>query len=247
MYGPVITNTCFFVVGRLEGAPTDPTTLVQRLNKIVQDNEAFIVAARADRAERHMNQTIRQEQDAAFQETLRQDQERERIKQEAEEAKKREEEAEQQRVRAEQDRKERIAKAKIECAVRIPSEPEKTDPNVVRILIKLPEGQRLERRFLKTHSLKYLYYYVFCHPDSPDDFDITTNFPRKVLNCKPKHLIDEIGPNFVAENMPNRSPANEGCSAIHVNGLCAENEDPISFEAAGIGQSTMLFVNDLEA
>ena len=81
-------------------------------------------------------------------------------------------------------------------------------------MIKLPEGQRLERRFFKHQSLKYLYYYVFCHPDSPDEFDITTNFPRKVLDCKP-----------TTENA----------------------SDPPSFEQAGLGQSTMLFVNDLEA
>ena len=91
--------------------------------------------------------------------------------------------------------------------------PDANDPDSVRILIKLPEGQRLERRFIKQQSLKYLYYYVFCHPESPDEFDITTNFPRKVLDCKPK------------ENEP----------------------DPPSFEDAGLGQSTMLFVNDLEA
>ena len=197
----------------------------------MQDNEAFIVAARAERAERHMNQSIREEQDAAFQETLRQDQEKERKKKEAEEARRLQEQAEQARVRAEQDRKERIARAKVDCAGRIPPEPDKTDPQVVRIVIKLPEGQRLERRFLKTHSLKYLYYYVFCHPESPDDFDITTNFPRKVLNCKPKHLINEIGLN---------NSTLDGA----ING---ELDDPPTFEEAGIGQSTMLFVNDLDA
>ena len=50
----------------------DPETLVQKLNDVVANNEAFVVAARADRAERDMNQAIREEQDAAFQETLRQ-------------------------------------------------------------------------------------------------------------------------------------------------------------------------------
>ena len=62
--------------------------------------------------------------------------------------------------------------------------PEPTDPQTVRILIKLPNGHRLERRFLKTSSLKSLFYYVFCHPDSPDEFEITTNFPRKVVRCR---------------------------------------------------------------
>ena len=221
-------------VGRLEGAPPNPEMLVQRLSNVVRDNEAFIVAARADRAERHMTQTIRQEQDAALQDALRQDQEKERKKREVEEEKRRVEEEEITRVKEEQNRKERIARAKIDCAGRIPPEPDKSSPDVVRIVIKLPEGQRLERRFLKTHSLKYLYYYVFCHPDSPDDFDITTNFPRKVLHCKPKHLITDLG-------LIDSTTTDDAINTESVE------EDPPTFEAAGIGQSTMLFVNDLDA
>ena len=59
-----------------------------------------------------------------------------------------------------------------------------SSPETLRILIKLPNGQRLERRFSKSDNLKSLFYYVFCHPDSPDEFDITTNFPRKVIPCR---------------------------------------------------------------
>lgn len=33
--------------------------------------------------------------------------------------------------------------------------------------------------------LQYLYFYVFCHAECPDDFQIVTNFPRRVLNCEP--------------------------------------------------------------
>ena len=36
----------------------------------------------------------------------------------------------------------------------LPEEPMADDPDAVRVLLKLPNGTRLERRFLKTHSLK---------------------------------------------------------------------------------------------
>ena len=36
----------------------------------------------------------------------------------------------------------------------IPEEPDSDDPNTIKILLKLPNGIRLERRFLKTDSLK---------------------------------------------------------------------------------------------
>ena len=135
--------------------------LTERLEVVIRDNEAYIVAASAERAERNINAEIRQEQDAAFQETLRLDQERERQKLEAEEAKRREEEAEEARVRAEIERKETIARQKIELASEIPDEPSVNDPQAVRIVIKLPGGQRLERRFQKCQSLKVSYISIY--------------------------------------------------------------------------------------
>merc|ERR1712012_1236684 len=108
-------------VGRVEGfVAAEP--LVERLQVVIRDNEAYIVAASAERAERNINAEIRQEQDAAFQETLRLDQERERLKRDAEEAKKRQKE---------------------ELAAEVPAEPSSDVVEAVRIVIKLPEGQRL--------------------------------------------------------------------------------------------------------
>merc|ERR1712059_94833 len=93
---------------------------------------------------------------------------------------------EEERVRrAEQDRVALIQQQKIDLVNEIPEEPESTDPTAVRVLIKLPGGQRLERRFLMSHSLKHIYYFVFCHPDSPDEFDIVSNYPKRRLPCQP--------------------------------------------------------------
>ncbi len=205
----VLRQNRMMVVGRVEGF-LPAQALVQRLEEIVRDNEAFIVEARHDREQRERNQSIREQQDAAFRETLRQDQEKERKKREAEEAKRRQEEEEKRLQREAQERKDRIKQMKVDLVIEIPEEPEEKHPEAVKLLIKLPGGQRLERRFIKSQSLKCLYYFVFCHPDSPDEFDITTNFPRKVLQCRPE-------------------------------------DHPPTFEEAGLGQATTLFVHDLEA
>jgi FAS-associated factor 2 len=211
----VLRQNRMMVVGRVEGH-VEAEPLVLRLEALVRDNEAYIVAARTDREERSRNQSIREEQDRAFQDTLRQDQEKERKRTEEAEKKRKEEEEEERIEREEVKRKENIRKRKIDLASEIPEEPEAGSADVVRVLVKLPGGQRLERRFLKSHSLKYLYFYVFCHPESPDEFAITTNFPKKVIEC---------------------CPLGEG----------GTTENPPSFEEAGLGTSTMLFVNDLEA
>jgi FAS-associated factor 2 len=37
-----------------------------------------------------------------------------------------------------------------------------------------------------------VFHYVFCHPDSPDEFEIATNFPKRVLQCQSKDGNTEI-------------------------------------------------------
>ncbi|ROT70811.1 putative FAS-associated factor 2-like [Penaeus vannamei] len=74
----------------------------------------------------------------------------------------------------------------------------------VHIVVKLPHGARLERRFLKTDSLEALYYYIFCHPDSPDRFQVTTNFPRQVVPCEPSEA-NPNPPTFEEFRLPPRS------------------------------------------
>merc|ERR1719382_2400385 len=72
----VLRQNRMVVVGRQEGwIQTEP--LLAWLRQTVTDYEAFIVAARAERDERNLDREIRNEQEQAFQETLRRDQERE--------------------------------------------------------------------------------------------------------------------------------------------------------------------------
>ena len=58
--------SCFY---RIEGI-INPDEVLTRLHQGVADNEAFLVAERADRAERSMTQTLRQQQDEAYLESL---------------------------------------------------------------------------------------------------------------------------------------------------------------------------------
>ena len=102
------------------------------------------------------------------------------MREQAEQERREEEEREMLR-REELEKKDKIGRMKIEFASEIPEEPEPEAENVVRVCIKLPGGQRLDRRcgiivsqgsfilfhsrFLLSHSLKHIYYFVFCHPD----------------------------------------------------------------------------------
>lgn len=179
------------VVGRLEG-PVEPRELIARLRTIVSDNEVALIAARAERVERNFNQTLRQQQDQAYMESLRADQEKERRRCEERERIEGEARLRRERELEEQYRREEIQRQKVEFQRHIPDEPTSDHPEAVHIVIKLPNGMRLERRFLQNHSLEAVYYYVFCHPASPDTFEIATNFPKRVLNCTPQQEGDEV-------------------------------------------------------
>lgn len=180
----VLRQNRMTVVARIEG-PIGPAELMQRVDRLISDNEAGLVAARADREERSFNQTLRQQQDEAYEESLRADREKARKKQEEEE------EIRQQEMLVEEQKreKERILQEKEnrkeELKNEIPEEPSPTDPDAITVVLKLPHGARVERRFLKSQSLKYLYYFAFCHEDCPDNFHVVKNFPRMTLQCEP--------------------------------------------------------------
>ena len=95
---------------------------------------------------RNLDREIRNQQEAEYAETLRRDQEREERLREQEEQERREQEERETLRREELEKKDKIVRMKIEFASEIPEEPEPEVENVVRVCIKLPGGQRLDRR-----------------------------------------------------------------------------------------------------
>ncbi|XP_071523686.1 FAS-associated factor 2 isoform X2 [Panulirus ornatus] len=180
----VLRDSRMTVVGRLEG-PSSPDHLTSQLQALVRENEAHLVVARAERQERELTAALRLQQDEDYQQSLRADQEKERKRQQEREEAERRELEEKQKEEDQQRQKDNIRRLKVEMVDKVPQEPEEGMEGVVHIVVKLPQGTRLERRFLKADSLSSLYYYIFCHPDSPDRFQVTTNFPRQVVPCEP--------------------------------------------------------------
>nr|CAG4637979.1 EOG090X0B12 [Chydorus sphaericus] len=177
------------VVGRIEGF-VEPEALVRRIGLVVTDNEAFLVVARADRDERSFTQALRQEQDQAYLESLKADQEKE-------EKKRRDKLLEEERLREireleeeEQRKQDELKQRKLDAINHVPQEPSHDSDGICRILVRLPSGQKLERRFHRTiHTLKDLYYFILSHPDSPYQFEMATSFPKKTLQWDPRSDI----------------------------------------------------------
>ena len=71
----VLRDNKMTVVLRIEGAVSGES-LIERVQKTMSETEGYLVAMRMGRQERNLNNTLRQEQDEAYRESLRQDQEK---------------------------------------------------------------------------------------------------------------------------------------------------------------------------
>ncbi|CAM2117993.1 unnamed protein product [Caretta caretta] len=172
------------VVGRLEGL-IQPDDLINQLTFIMDANQTYLVSERLEREERNQTQVLRQQQDEAYLASLRADQEKERKKKEERERKKRREEEVQQQKLAEERRRQTLQEEKVRKSECLPPEPHPDDPESVKIIFKLPNDSRVERRFHFTQSLTVIHDFLFSLKESPEKFQIEANFPRRVLPCLP--------------------------------------------------------------
>jgi FAS-associated factor 2 len=217
---------------------SSPVISVERflsiIDQTITQHESYIRSQREDRAAREMNQEIRRQQDLDYEMSLAVDREKEQRK--AEE-KKRQEEVEkrkQEAVNSAAKRKQAMMQLRKQLKDALPDEPEASAADVLKILIKLPDGSRLERRFAPNDPISLLYQFVYSHESAPTSFQIVSNFPRKVL--------------------PGVSPTPENPDCL-LNGSSADGHaaaadspaDVLTFQQIGLGKNELLFVHDLEA
>ncbi|XP_014214246.1 FAS-associated factor 2 [Copidosoma floridanum] len=167
------------IVGRMEGTPS-PSELKSRMQSIVDSNEVNLIQARQERAERSLTQSLRQQQDIAYEESLRADQEKDRRREEERKAREAEKAREREQLDAIEAEIRRIKFEKELTVEIVPSEPEPSDPNACHLQVKLGE-RTVKRRFLMSHTIEDVYHWIYSQPDSPTNFEITTSYPRRIL------------------------------------------------------------------
>ncbi|KOB75757.1 UBX domain-containing protein [Operophtera brumata] len=125
------------------------------------------------RVEREVNQRLRLSQDEAYAESLAADQEKERRRAAERCLQQQRDDAVQQLKQQEERRKQDVVEARAQTAARLPPEPA-PGAGTLALLIRLPCGERLTRS----------------HPQSPEEFEITTNFPKRVLARGAGSILD---------------------------------------------------------
>eukprot|EP00123_Amoebidium_parasiticum_P011312 comp20643_c0_seq1/m.26731 comp20643_c0_seq1/g.26731 ORF comp20643_c0_seq1/g.26731 comp20643_c0_seq1/m.26731 type:complete len:435 (-) comp20643_c0_seq1:54-1358(-) len=194
----LIIDSQWYAIERIQGLmPLEQ--LLQRLDFALQEANAQLTIHRQEREERMQNQLLRQEQDQAYEEALREDRLKEARRREEAERQRREEEEkrqreyeERQREMEEARRKEQLKHQRATDFANLPAEPGEKDPDAVRIVIKMPGGERLQRRFSKQDKIMHLYHYVGGQEscEIPDDFLLCSNFPRKEYAAQAQQLVE---------------------------------------------------------
>ncbi|KAL4798981.1 hypothetical protein BDV19DRAFT_355736 [Aspergillus venezuelensis] len=210
---PGVSSTAMSVVSRISGA-TSPAEFVEKLRTAIAQNKEPLERIRSTRAEQQASRSLREQQDSAYERSLAIDRERARQRREAEAARAREEQAAAERQAVEEKRQQNIEQWKRWRAQSLPSEPSADVKDVVRISIRLLDGERVIRRFAPDADMEGLYAFVECHDimkngtseveetspvEKPADYDHVYGFrlvspmPRVVYEVDAGSIKEKIG------------------------------------------------------
>ncbi|KAI8878707.1 UBX-domain-containing protein, partial [Backusella circina FSU 941] len=149
------------VIERMEG-PSHPEELVSQVEIAIERHGAVVNRLKNEREQRELERRLREDQDKAYHESLKADQEKARKAQEEEKAKRL---AEQEAENEEKQRE--LLKQKREQYIdylyaALPDEP--TEGKMAKISFRLADGDRVIRKFREDTTVKSLYEFVQVYP-----------------------------------------------------------------------------------
>ncbi|XP_010928213.1 plant UBX domain-containing protein 10 [Elaeis guineensis] len=180
-----ISGESIAVLQQVEG-PVSPEELVNILQKTIEEQGSAFRALRTEEEEKiRANRQLRAEQDAAYLESLKKDKVKEGAQQRlveeaARAAAERWEKANNERLQRKPPQKQLSSKTK-DASKETQTVTSRKTKSTTKILIRFPNGQRIEQSFLCTDTIRS----IFRHIDSLDvpgigSYRLISNFPRKV-------------------------------------------------------------------
>ncbi|KAF2466339.1 UBX domain-containing protein [Lindgomyces ingoldianus] len=162
VYTPQVSSSAMGVATRITGL-MPPDQFVSKLRQAMQSHAEPLSRVRAQRAEQQASRNIRQAQDSAYERSLAQDRERARKKREEAERQAREEKEALARSLAQELQARNQEQWRRWRASSIPVEPGNDVKDVVRISLRLPDGERVVRKFRADADIEELYAFVECY------------------------------------------------------------------------------------
>lgn len=200
VHTPQVSSTAMGIATRIAG-PTPPQQYISKLRAAMQQHTAALDRVRSQRAEQQTSRSIRQQQDSAYERSLATDRERARKKKEEAELKAREEKEALEREQALERYAQNLAQWRKWRASSIASEPSPEEKDVVRISLRMPNAERVIRKFAADAAIEELYAFVECydiiqaneaveHVEEPQGFEheykfqLVSPIPREVFELK---------------------------------------------------------------
>ncbi|ORY67441.1 UBX domain-containing protein [Pseudomassariella vexata] len=218
-------STRMSIIKRLVG-PVSASTYLAEIQTAITKYSPDIAAARAERTAQEFSRNMRAEQDSAYERSLAADREKARQKKEAEAAAREAEKRALEEAAAAELLAEKREQWRRWRATTIPSEPDASVKNVVRLALKMPEtetsaGGRIVRRFKADTRIEELYAFVECwellsevegyeKASEPEDysheyrFQVASLMPRVVYKPDEDATLGEKigrGGNLIVENI----------------------------------------------
>ncbi|CAO2652445.1 Nn.00g007280.m01.CDS01 [Neocucurbitaria sp. VM-36] len=162
VHTPQVSSTAMGIATRIAG-PTPPAQYISKLRTAMQQHTAPLERVRTQRAEQQATRNIRQQQDSAYERSLATDRERVRKKKEEAERKAREEKEALEREQAIERYAANLAQWRKWRAASIRSEPGSDEKDIVRISLRMPNAERVVRKFAADAHIEELYAFVECY------------------------------------------------------------------------------------
>lgn len=187
------TTSSMSIVARLTG-PMPASQYVSKLQRAVEQYAPSLDAARRKKAEVEASRSLREQQNSAYERSLATDRERARQRREEQERRAAEEKAALAAAEAAETLERNLALWRRWRASRLGPEPA-DGKEVVRISLRMPDGERVVRKFARSAELEEVYAFVeCCGIDSDDDIEEPKGFKHeygfRLVGMMPREVFD---------------------------------------------------------
>jgi len=163
---------------------TDADEFLAEIINGVQNADQTLQYNRERRNTRNSRDRLLEEQNAAYLDSVRADQEKAKQRLQ-EENQRRKFEEDQRRLQEEQQKKlQAFAEFRDRIKQTFPDEPSSTEPNTIQVSIRLPANEPIRRRFRRTDPAKLLFEFAWTNSNVPDQFELLWGYPRKRYQYK---------------------------------------------------------------
>lgn len=230
VHTPSVSATAMSKIATSTG-PVTSQDLIAKMQTAMQEHGQELERVRRQRQEQQASRNLRQEQESAYERSLAQDREKARRKKEEAEAHEKSEREERERAERKADEARKLFQWRRWRAQSIPPEPSTDVKDAVRMSLRLPNGERVIRKFSADADLEELYAFVECHDVLEDEavsekdveepegyrheysFRLVSPMPREVYGFeKGGSIRDRIGRsgNLIVEKIVEEEEDSEG-------------------------------------